>query len=812
MATAEPKQETNFVKVVSMGHLDLELILSLTEEEMKRFNVPEISSINSLADCEKFLFPAESEEEIKKKQDEEEKQRESNKKNSDQKTIKEKEETILDFIRLNSTNSTITAMLMINKAFKKKTFIEYLTLSETVYKEEEEFMREVIKYVTEQNYLFIIENGVFEIPSKIKFTIKLAETKDSNFIKTFELQLDGRKEDKQEPTTNLYNTLNYDFDFTNFFYMDLNSNFEIGKYGFTMQLYSEFVKSLTDNFKDICIVTNFPDIISNVSNLNMEGISSINEILEYTDVFIFEKKEALALFNLLASLKESAVNNIEEKKNIELLFIKEVNKKRKNLPKIGIFIDELKKLTIIEQQAKSNLILFHSDFDLKFIPDKISKDIIEEYKKLLVVHHQELKFTFIGGFLSRIFYKRSFSTCFTAGSESVKRILELLRFQLDYPIDNNYYIIRIKKPGHSANSQAIKEKQDEDLIKVRKEQHFVLDCVNKETSSMRTYNPLYDQNLQSFFSSHTIRSHLKKLGFINRKGQVLQDPDFKKLGIIKNKKLVKIYEDEQKKLIKIKENNYKMKLQIHNLFHGGTNNLQNVGLNDLEKYTKVYNFHPISGKKLPSISGAVFNFVTSKSPGKHVRKSPSPLRNDLYAKAIEENNKKAQAQAQVHAQIRKSRSPPKKLNYKVRNNFSNGNKAKNLKPLSKENYLQILDNYESKIINKVTKTENKQDQQLKVKMKEETQEKKNSGKNVPIVKQDTKLSKYNSKSNLNSVTITQQENLNTKTMEEAKEKESQTHLLNKNTTQENKEILITQEKNVKQDEINKEESKKEISV
>ena len=107
MATAEPKQETNFVKVVSMGQLDLELTLILTEEEMKRFKVPEISCINSLAECEKFLFPPESEEELKKKQEEEVKQIENNEKNNNQKPNKEKEETILDLIRLNDFNFSV---------------------------------------------------------------------------------------------------------------------------------------------------------------------------------------------------------------------------------------------------------------------------------------------------------------------------------------------------------------------------------------------------------------------------------------------------------------------------------------------------------------------------------------------------------------------------------------------------------------------------------------------------------------------------------------------------------------------------------
>jgi hypothetical protein len=161
---------------------------------------------------------------------------------------------------------------MINKAFKRKTFIEYLTFSDPIYKEEEEFMKDVVKYVSEQNYLFIIENGIYEIPSKIRFTIKLAETKDSSMIKTFELTLSGKKEEKKEDLP-FYETLNYDFDFCNYFYMDLNYIFEMGKYGFSMQNFCMYLKSLTEKNKDLSVVTNFPDIIANVTNLDLEAIA-----------------------------------------------------------------------------------------------------------------------------------------------------------------------------------------------------------------------------------------------------------------------------------------------------------------------------------------------------------------------------------------------------------------------------------------------------------------------------------------------------------------------------------------------------------
>ena len=57
-----------------------------------------------------------------------------------------------------------------------------------------------------------------------------------------------------------------------------------------------------------------------------------------------------------------------------------------------------------------------------------------------------IKSVFVGGFLSRLFNKKSFQTCFVAGNESVKRVIDLIRFDFDFPTDGAYYEILVKKP------------------------------------------------------------------------------------------------------------------------------------------------------------------------------------------------------------------------------------------------------------------------------------------------------------------------------------------------------------------------------
>jgi len=615
----------NFVKVVGIGMYEINMTLTLSEEDAKKYGIPDISKLESLKDCKSFLTLA-------------------SEKNSEEVI---KEDTILDHFVLTTSNSAINTLLFINRSFKNKTFIEYLTLSQCVFKEEEKFLYELIKYVTEQNYLFVIENKILNIKSKFKFTFNIG-----NQHSVLELESEGADiEDKKESSLELYDQLNYEFDGTNYFFADINELISYNKYDLNFSDFSKFIKTILVRNQDIQIVLNFPEKIPNESGLNENYLEIISDLFALTDIFIFDRRSASNLISSIInknSRNPIKSNNDEE---AEILFIRDVKKLRTKSPKVGLFFDEFKKLSIIEQQPKSDLVLFHSDFDFDLIPNIIPKNIQEEYKKILSTNHETLKAIFLGGFFSRFFNSKSFNTSFKAGNESLKRILELMKLDFEFPADPNFFLVSIKKPNYKSKKIEVQENEMKE-----KERHFILDCMNLQNSKLKNYNPLYDQSLHSFFSTQQIFKHLKKLGFIDKQGNILQDPDTKRVGIGNNRKFLKTIEFEKKKLMNLSENTHMMKFQMKQILEIDKKNLHCTKSEQLEKFLKLDNFKKISNKKI------AFKLKS---------KSYYP-NSDLYDKEIKEKTEK----------------------------HSKTSRIKNLKPISANNYKKLLDNYECNLKSK----------------------------------------------------------------------------------------------------------------
>ena len=803
-----------FVKLSSTGKMDLKISIILTHQEAEKFNIyPE--KIETISDCFDFLSKNYNES-LKGS-------------NSEQ----YKKLNIYDHIRLTSNNSTLNTLLFINKSFKKKVFIEFITMTEIKFREIDFFLKEFLKNVTEQNFLFIVENNFLsKLETKIKLEIKIdnnveksfenicvnnsdliddqnkeMENKNNKNIEEFnnkieknltnennniniveyhsineplvysrisenkinkednpdDFNLENKSnfknseeeknynqmninvndinsnqynqenkiiEDNKNPEENLnnlnesdlsakkiinsipndisenknineneftinkkiddnnieneiimnkieeneeekifiineinnydqkenkkeipeiiktqekiltvYERFNYDFSGCDYFYIDMNEIIELNKFDFSISDFHELIKNIVNNYKEIQIIINYPNIINNISMLQLDAIDILNEIIGLTDIHIFDKIDALALFNLISHINSEG-DNPEDKKNLEELFIKEVKKKRKSHPKIGIFLDEFKRVTIIEQQSCSNLILFHTDYEFNLFPMNLSKTVKEDYMKLLVVHYDVLKSVFLGGFLSRYLNKKSFNLSFSSGKESLKNILELFKYNLDFPVDPSFYLIKI--------FDNLKIPDEEEKLKQKKEQHFVLDCSNILTSKMKEYNPLYDQSLQNYYSSKPRRDYLKKLGFINKRGNILQDPEKKNLGVIENKSLIKIYDEEKNSLQKIKEKKEKLIFQMRNLMHENFA-MKSGNIQEIKKLAEVYNFTPKSEKKLPSLNKSnksnyiidngfktnrvryVKNFINIK---KQKNKSKSPVFNPMKVNPI----------------------------------------------------------------------------------------------------------------------------------------------------------------------------------
>jgi hypothetical protein len=602
----------NYGNLVSLGSLELEFTLTLTEEEAELFGI-DMNKVKCLKDCESFLQNTE-------------------------------ERKITDYIGLTSKNSTINSLLFMNKANSNKTFIEYITLSNFIFDEENAFINEVLTTVTDSNFFFINYQNIYpRISNIMTFSIKIEGREQVDFPILSKANEDEEKVDKQ--ICYLFESIKQELQGRKYFYVDLNDIIKLANFNLTLIQFCYFLNGLTVLNRNINVTISFPNMIEHTDFLTIDALSNISEIFSLTDTFVFEKKEALELFELINQFNDNVSK--EKNKNVEWIFLKDIKRVRNTHPKIGIFFQDLDKVSIIEQENESNLILFHKDFEFDVIPDNVSKVVKEDYRKLLTIHSTFLKSTFIGGFLSRKVYLKSFRTCFIAGSETVKRIVELLRFNLTVPVNPKFYLIKIKKERVNQTG----------LIKnelMKKEKRFILDCVNSTNSKLKEYKPLYDDNLKSYFSSFFVRKHLKNLGFINKKGAILEDPDVKKLGIVKNKKLLNKYEIERKALLTMIENNEMMKLQIENIYNSQSA-LQNANLQEIEKIAKIHNFNQMAQKKLPSITY-----------------SNSLRKSNLYSKEVSK-----------HSHM------PKILSKTTTNQTK-------LKPLSRENFNEILNNYEDK--------------------------------------------------------------------------------------------------------------------
>ena len=159
-AKQNKKQDSQRVpRIFGLGQLDLELILALPKEFADHFD---LTTINTVKDLKSLL--------------------------NDHKGL-------WDFIQLQSSSSLINIFLYINKTYNLKSFTEFIDLNEIIYTEDDDYMKEIIKYVTEHNYLFIQEANLMKCPSKVSFTLKCGKT----FKKTFSI---GKTVEEPKTTDN----------------------------------------------------------------------------------------------------------------------------------------------------------------------------------------------------------------------------------------------------------------------------------------------------------------------------------------------------------------------------------------------------------------------------------------------------------------------------------------------------------------------------------------------------------------------------------------------------------------------------------
>ena len=495
----------SIIRLSAIGNLDIEInfILRLSEAKYMKFD---ISKIKSPVDLKEVFC---SEENI----------------NYDEEKPKI---NYLDYISLSSKNDFITTLLFINRAFKNKTFVELIMLNQIEFRNETSFLKGLIRKICVKNYFFLVENKIFDIPSSIKFNIKILNDDNDDIISSKSFQLFERNAsvyNNEEKDLNLFDKINYNFDNTQFFIAN----------------FSEFIKYKNDDCEEISLF--YKNLISNASNIkiitifNENCINTLSEIqvldlfkdiLSYSD-YIFSDRKTLNNFYIYYN-KIYNDNNYINEENDDLI-LKDNDKKRKIIDRITILLEDLDLFQIYIQKGIKMELIFNESYTGNLIWKSQNEEKEINNIKLINSNKKLLDGIFIGSFLSRLLYGKTMKTCITAGCLSVKNMLGMIKNNINYITDIDLYNVVVPFRKQSKRELIEKELYENQLKLFKQEKGFVLDCTNINASKKKEYNPLMDIYCQNFVFSKNNFTHLKKLGFINKKGNILKDPD-----LIQNKK------------------------------------------------------------------------------------------------------------------------------------------------------------------------------------------------------------------------------------------------------------------------------------
>ena len=539
----------NAKKLCSLGILDININLTLTKTESEKYNF-DIDNYNEVSDLKNLFYPEE-----------------------DSETNTNNDIDYFNHIFLSSDNNLINTLLYINRAYKSKTFIEFIMPNKLDFSENTKFIHNLLIDICNRNYLFIIENRLIDISSNIKFNINIIddETKENIEHKTFDLfemndlEIKINNEELIDDSENKIFNLDYNFDKADFFLVDLFSYKEIlHKNKYDME---KFLYKIINGNKQIKII-----LIINEKCFSGYDFTALiekyREIIELSDVIFCDKNELNYFFRTFYNLKNCSIdmmngshcnqskinnsnrslnnasinNNIHnmnnantipgtkrdilnkkiphnlinnnENNNLDLIIF-DNEKHRKNISRTSILFDNLFSVTIYEQIGT------HMEIETKEIFHfKLKEEKYNFYSQTI----KQIYYIFIGGFLSRLIHNKSFRVCFYAGYLLIEKIIKnFLKKKIIFKIDE--YNILVPNEKKSLKEKILKQTEKILEEKKSKEKGFILDCTNLNECKIKIYNPLLDNNCAGYLLKKNIFQHLKQNGFINKNGIVLKDPD-----------------------------------------------------------------------------------------------------------------------------------------------------------------------------------------------------------------------------------------------------------------------------------------------
>jgi len=180
---------------------------------------------------------------------------------------------ILNHISLTSDNNLINSLLFINKSNKYKSCVEFIMLNQLKFSKKTKFIHELIKYLLDKNYFYIIENKICYILSSIKFIIKIFKDNSNEIlyfkkIQLFEMndiEVNANKIDNKDINqnflnsklkTNIFKEINYNYSKSDYFIIDLeiiNNNYKISNYN-SFKYYEDLILFLNKKLNKIKIL------------------------------------------------------------------------------------------------------------------------------------------------------------------------------------------------------------------------------------------------------------------------------------------------------------------------------------------------------------------------------------------------------------------------------------------------------------------------------------------------------------------------------------------------------------------------------
>ena len=257
-----------------------------------------------------------------------------------------------------------------------------------------------------------------------------------------------------------------------------------------------------------------------------KNMKLINDIFYLTDGYYFDSKQACDLFTehyLCYTNDTDKAKRINRQKLYDY-FITVISRGRRpsiDAKKIGLFMDDFNKYVIIytSKNAANKQELNPQPYP-KVNPHNITlinvyKDILNKYKNdyydiFICLPAHEIS-TNHGNFSIEIIYPT-----FLAGLDIIKRQVEISKNGIECFDEDLIFKVKI--------SEKTLKQELEKLAIDDKEGNFVLDCTNKNKSSLKDYVSLFDYNLKEFFSIDNIRKGLQDKGFINSEGYIMYDP------------------------------------------------------------------------------------------------------------------------------------------------------------------------------------------------------------------------------------------------------------------------------------------------